>query len=337
MEQKFDNHVQDEVLLRPNPERFVSFPIQHHDVWDLYKATLAQVWMAEDIDFSGDPKDWETLNDGERHFLSMVLAFFAASDGIVMENINSNFATEVQLPEVRAYYSYQSCIEQIHSETYSLMIDCLIPDPTEKLRLFHAITEVPIVRKLAQWAFKWMNADTQPFRVRIIAFVCYEGLLFSDKFCSIFWFKKRNKLPGVCHANLLIARDEGSHEDHGILLHQKLVHKCPPEVILSIVQEAVSLDVEFMTEALNVELIGMNSDMMIEYVHLVADRLLVRLGCARYYNANTNMLSDMMDTIGMENKVSFFEHRNHVYQRANVMQSVGQKNDQFTFSTDESF
>lgn len=325
-----------EDILRPNARKFVTFPIVHKDVWRMYKETISQIWMPEDIDFSMDRKDWLTLSTGEQTFMSMILAFFAAADGIVMENINCNFAQEVQIPEARAYYSYQGAIEQIHAETYSLMIDAVISDSVEKDRLFNAITQISCVQELSSWALKWMNPLTQPFNVRIVAFTIYERLVFQNKFAAIFWMKKRNKLAGICHANLLISRDEASHADHGILLHSKLTQKCPPEIILAMIQEVLVYDNAFMFEALNVELIGMNRQLMLDYTHSVADCLLVQLGCAAHYHTNRNMINDMMDSIGMPNHVNFFEHRNHVYQQSNVI--AGQaKGDQFSFSTSKDF
>lgn len=324
-----------EPILTPDRARFVLFPIkpEYMDVWNLYKATQAQVWAAEDIDFSTDKQEWSIdLSEKERHFLGLVLSFFANVDGIVMENIGSNFAEEVQVAEMRQMYAYQLYIESVHSETYSLMIDSVVANTIQKESMFNALQENESVKRLAEWGLKWMDRDSYPFRVRIVAFVIYEGFLFSAKFASIFWFKKRNLLPGICHANLLISRDEGVHEDFGILVHSKLQTPCDPKFISKMLGEAFEIECKFFKEALKEDMIGMNYGMMVDYLKLVADRILKRFGCPPEYHGKPNALSDMMETIGMENKVSFFEHRNHAYQKAGV--SIGSKS---TFSVDEEF
>ena len=312
-----------EPMLQPNPYRFSLFPIQpqYSDIRKLYMAVKAQTWPASEIDLSKDASDWQKLTEGERHFMSMVLAFFASSDGIVMENLGVNFAYEVQVPEIRQLYAYIGYNEAEHSEAYALMIDTVIPDPVEKQKLFHAITEFRPVQRLAQWAMKWMDAKKHPFRVRLVGFVIYEGLVFSSKFAAIFWLKKRGKLPGIAHGNVLISRDESGHETTGVMINSKLRKPCEPEIVRAMVEEVVAIDAEeFMSDALSVDLIGMNKELMVEYIKIVADRILVRLGCAKIYNITTpNMLIDMMDTIAMENKFNFFEGRNPVYQKSSVL------------------
>lgn len=312
-----------EPILTPNPYVYTLFPIRYPRIWDLYKRLESQLWTAEDIDFSKDPADFQTLNEGERTFLLMILAFFAASDGLVMENVSSNFAREVQLSEARAFYAYQMFNESIHNEVYSLMIDTLVRDPAEKLRLFHAISEVPGVKRLADWAKRYMDSNAQPFRVRIVAFVIYEALVFSSKFAGIAWFKKRNKMPGVVQSNLLIMPDEGAHEEMGVEVYNLLEERCDAKLVQDMVREVVDIDLDsFMVGALSSDLIGLNRTIMEEYVHLVANRVLTKLGCESIYNvpnASTNPIMTLMDSLGMENKVSFFESRSHVYMKAGVV------------------
>lgn len=262
-----------EPLLQDNPNRFVLFPIQYHDIWEMYKKQQACFWVVEEIDLASDKKDWEdNLNDDERHFIKYVLAFFAASDGIVLENLIENFASEVQVPEVRCFYGFQSMMENVHSETYSLLIDTYINNEKEKDFLFKAIENIDTVKKKANWAFKWINKNDS-FAERLIAFACVEGIFFSGSFCAIFWLKKRSLLPGLCFSNELISRDEGLHTDFACLLYKHIQNKVPNERIKEIITEAVAIEHEFVSESLPVELIGMNSKLMSQYIEFCADRL----------------------------------------------------------------
>ncbi|MFQ3575394.1 MAG: ribonucleoside-diphosphate reductase small subunit [Cytophagales bacterium] len=305
-----------EPLLIENRDRFVLFPIQHDDIWQMYKKAEASFWTAEEIDLSPDLKDWEKLNDGERHFISHVLAFFAASDGIVNENLAVNFLREVQYPEAKCFYGFQIMIENIHSETYSLLIDTYIRDPEEKYRLLHAIDTVPCVQKKAEWALKWIGNGT--FAERLIAFAAVEGIFFSGSFCSIFWLKKRGLMPGLSFSNELISRDEGLHCDFACLLYTKyLKNQIPQEKVIEIIRNAVEIEQEFVTDALPVALIGMNAGLMSQYIEFVADRLLVSLGINKIYNA-TNPF-DFMEMISLQGKTNFFEKRVAEYQKAGVM------------------
>lgn len=319
-----------EPLLVENPNRFVLFPIQHDDVWQMYKKAEASFWTAEEIDLSQDQKDWDQLNDGERHFISHVLAFFAASDGIVNENLAVNFMQEVQMAEARCFYGFQVMMENIHSETYSLLIDTYIKDPKQKDYLFNALETVPAVTKKGNWAIKWINSEN--FTERLIAFAAVEGIFFSGSFCSIFWLKKRGLMPGLTFSNELISRDEGLHCDFACLLYEKyLVNKLPEARVHEIIRDAVSIEQEFVTDALPVNLIGMNAQLMSQYIEFVADRLLVSLGYSRIYNS-TNPF-DFMEMISLQGKTNFFEKRVAEYQKAGVMT----ERDQNVFSLDEDF
>ena len=318
-----------EVLLQENKDRFVLLPIKYPEIWKMYKKHEASFWTAEEIDLSPDLKDWERLNNDERHFVKHVLAFFAASDGIVNENLAVNFMKEVQLPEARCFYGFQIMIENIHSETYSLLIDTYIKDPVEKNRLFHAIDTVPCVQKKAQWALKWINNGS--FAERLVAFAAVEGIFFSGSFCSIFWLKKRGLMPGLSFSNELISRDEGLHCDFACLLYSMLETKLSQERIHEIIRDAVENEHEFVTDALPVSLIGMNSKLMCQYIEFVADRLLVALGYDKIYNA-TNPF-DFMETISLQGKTNFFEKRVAEYQKAGVMNTKEQQE----FKLDEDF
>lgn len=305
-----------EPLLIENRDRFVLFPIQHDDIWQMYKKAEASFWTAEEIDLSPDLKDWEKLNEGERHFISHVLAFFAASDGIVNENLAVNFLREVQFPEAKCFYGFQIMIENIHSETYSLLIDTYIREPEEKHRLLHAIDTVPCVQKKAEWALRWISNGT--FAERLIAFAAVEGIFFSGSFCSIFWLKKRGLMPGLSFSNELISRDEGLHCDFACLLYTKyLNHKLPQEKVIEIIKNAVEIEQEFVTDALPVALIGMNAPLMSQYIEFVADRLLVSLGINKIYNVPNPF--DFMEMISLQGKTNFFEKRVAEYQKAGVM------------------
>lgn len=295
----------------------------------MYKKAEASFWTAEEIDLSQDQKDWENLNDGERHFISHVLAFFAASDGIVNENLAINFMQEVQLPEARCFYGFQIMMENIHAETYSLLIDTYIKKQSEKDYLFNALETVPCVKKKGEWALKWINSEN--FTERLIAFAAVEGIFFSGSFCSIFWLKKRGLMPGLTFSNELISRDEGLHCDFACLLYSMLNEKLPESRVLEIIGDAVEFEKEFVTDALPVDLIGMNAKLMSQYIEFVADRLLVSLGCSKLYNA-TNPF-DFMEMISLQGKTNFFEKRVGEYQKAGVM---GDK-DKNVFSLDEDF
>ena len=305
-----------EPLLQENPNRFVVFPIQYHDIWEMYKKAEASFWTAEEIDFSKDLKDWYSFKDDEKHFIKYVLAFFAASDGIVSENLVSNFCNEIQIPEARFFYGFQNAIENIHSETYSLLIDTYIADEIEKTKLLNAVDTIPCVKKKADWALKWINNGS--FTHRLIAFAAVEGIFFSGSFCSIFWIKKRGKMPGLTFSNELISRDEGLHCDFACLLYRNyIVNKLPETVIHEIIKEAVECEREFITEALPCKLIGMDSDAMTTYIQFVADRLLGQLGYKAIWNVKNPF--DFMELISLQGKTNFFEGRVPDYQKANIM------------------
>lgn len=318
-----------EVLLQENKERFVLLPIKYPEIWKMYKSHEASFWTAEEIDLSPDLKDWEKITSDEQHFIKHVLAFFAASDGIVNENLAVNFMKEVQLPEARCFYGFQIMIENIHSETYSLLIDTYIKDPIEKARLFNAIETVPCVQKKAQWALKWINNGS--FAERLVAFAAVEGIFFSGSFCSIFWLKKRGLMPGLSFSNELISRDEGLHCDFACLLYGMLNEKLTQERVYEIIRDAVENEHDFVTDALPVSLIGMNAKLMCQYIEFVADRLLVALGYPKIYNA-TNPF-DFMETISLQGKTNFFEKRVSEYQKAGVMNTKEQQE----FKLDEDF
>jgi len=313
--------INEEPILRSNKDRFVLFPIKHDEIWQMYKNAEASFWTAEEIDLSPDLKDWEKLSDNEKYFISHILAFFAASDGIVNENLAVNFMREVQLPEARAFYGFQIMVENIHAETYSLLIDTYIKDPVEKQRLFNAMETIPCVKKKADWAFEWIDSDN--FAERLVAFAAVEGIFFSGSFCSIFWLKKRGLMPGLSFSNELISRDEGLHCDFACLLYKMLRHKLSKEKIYEIIGDAVKIEKEFVTSALPVDLIGMNSKLMTKYIEFVADRLLVELGYPKLFNA-TNPF-DFMELISLQGKTNFFEKRVGEYQKAGVMNSCKTK------------
>ncbi len=322
-------NLENELLLKENKDRFVLLPINYPKVWEKYKQHEASFWTAEEIDLSADMKDWGNLNDGERHFITHVLAFFAASDGIVNENLAVNFMSEVQLPEARCFYGFQIMMENIHSETYALLIDTYVKDPAEKNRLFHAIDTVPAVKKKAEWALRWI--DNGNFAERLVAFAAVEGIFFSGSFCSIFWLKKRGLMPGLTFSNELISRDEGLHCEFACLLYSMLENKLPEEQVHTIIRDAVTIEKEFIIEALPVALIGMNSKLMAEYIEFVADRWLGELGYTKIYNTANPF--DFMEMISLQGKTNFFEKRVGDYQKAGVMSGK----DTQTFSLDEDF
>jgi ribonucleoside-diphosphate reductase beta chain len=320
-----------EPILEPNDGRFVLFPIQHNDIWSFYKKAEASFWTAEEIDLSADIIDWENkLNENEKHFVKHILAFFAASDGIVNENLAENFLSEVQYTEAKFFYGFQVAIENIHSETYSLLIDTYIKETAEKNYLFNAINTMACVRRKADWALKWIEKGS--FAQRLVAFAAVEGIFFSGSFCSIFWLKKRGLMPGLGFSNELISRDEGLHCDFACLLYNNhLVNKLSSEEIREIVLDAVEIEKEFILEALPVKLIGMNSDLMSQYIEFVADRLLLELGNDKVFNV-TNPF-DFMDMLSIQGKSNFFEKRVSEYQKAGVLNS-GQETHGFTLDAD---
>jgi ribonucleotide reductase beta subunit family protein with ferritin-like domain len=336
-----------EPLLIAEKSRFVLFPIKQNDVsflafvpffcnlfsqiWEMYKKAEASFWTAEEIDLSSDHKDWSNLSRNEKHFITHVLAFFAASDGIVNENLAMNFSSEIQSAEARCFYGFQIAIENIHSEVYSLLIDTYVKDVMEKNNLLTAIETVPCIQKKANWALKWCNRDHASFAERIIAFAAVEGIFFSGSFCAIFWLKKRGLMPGLCFSNELISRDEGMHCDFAVLIYNKLVNKLPQDQIYDIIGDAVEIETEFVSEALSVELIGMNSRLMTQYIKFCADRLLLCLGCEKKYGVANPF--DWMDMISLQGKTNFFEKRVSEYAKSGVGVDAAQQ----VISFDEDF
>ncbi|PXY44822.1 ribonucleotide-diphosphate reductase subunit beta [Flavobacterium hydrophilum] len=306
-----------EPILQENKNRFVIFPIKHHDIWEWYKKMEASFWTAEEIDLHQDLTDWNNkLSDDERYFIKHILAFFAASDGIVNENLAENFVNEVQYAEAKFFYGFQIMMENIHSETYSLLIDTYVKDEAEKAELFNALEVFPAIGKKAEWALKWIESDS--FAERLIAFAAVEGIFFSGAFCSIYWLKKRGLMPGLTFSNELISRDEGVHCDFAVHLHNHhLINKVPKERIKEIIVDALNIEREFVTESLPVSLIGMNAALMTQYLEFVADRLLVELGCERVYGSANPF--DFMDMISLQGKTNFFEKRVAEYQKSGVM------------------
>ena len=307
--------MQQEPILQENKNRFVIFPIQHDDIWQWYKKQEASFWIAEEIDLHQDVLDWKKLSDDERYFLKHILAFFAASDGIVNENLAENFVNEVQYSEAKFFYGFQIMMENIHSEMYSLLIDTLVDNDSEKDELFNALERFPAIKKKADWALRWIDSDS--FAERLIAFAAVEGIFFSGAFCSIFWMKKRGLLPGLATSNEFISRDEGLHRDFACHLHNNhLLNKVPQERIIQIISEALDIEREFITESLPVNLIGMNSKLMSEYLEFVTDHLLETLNCPKVYNTANPF--DFMDMISLEGKTNFFEKRVSEYKKAGV-------------------
>ncbi len=316
-----------EKILQENKNRFVLFPIEHHDIWDYYKKAQQVFWTAEEIDLAQDLTDWAKLNEGEQHFVKHVLAFFAASDGIVNENLAENFVAEVQYTEAKFFYGFQIMMENIHSETYSLLIDTYIKDKEEQNHLFNAIDTVPAVQKKAEWALKWIGSDS--FVERLIAFAAVEGIFFSGSFCSIFWLKKRGLMPGLSFSNELISRDEGLHTDFAVHLYKNHIeNKLSRERLIEIIDSALEIEKEFITEALPVSLIGMNSELMKQYLEYVSDRLLMDLGVGKIYNTENPF--DFMANIALQNKTNFFEKRVADY----VKSGVGEVQEQISFDED---
>ena len=326
-----NNTVAEEPILKEDPNRFVLFPIKHDDIWSFYKKSEASFWTAEEIDLGPDLHDWEhKLNDDERYFIKHVLAFFAASDGIVNENLAENFVAEVQYTEAKFFYGFQIAMENIHSETYSLLIDTYIKDKAEKGKLFNAVETIPCVKKKADWALRWIENGS--FAERLIAFAAVEGIFFSGSFCSIFWLKKRGLMPGLSFSNELISRDEGMHCDFACLLYNDhLINKLPKETVISIIKDAVEIEKEFVTDALPVSLIGMNAKLMQQYIEFVADRLLSELGCEKVFGSENPF--DFMEMISLQGKTNFFEKRVAEYQKSGV--AGGSENQ--VFKLDEEF
>ncbi|XP_010249023.1 PREDICTED: ribonucleoside-diphosphate reductase small chain-like [Nelumbo nucifera] len=326
--------ISEEPLLAPNPDRFCMFPIQYPEIWEMYKKAEASFWTAEEVDLSQDLRDWENLTHGEKHFITLVLAFFAASDGIVIENLASRFMKEVQNSEARAFYGFQIAIENIHSEMYSLLLESYIKDAAEKNRLFHAIETIPCVEKKAQWTLRWITSS-ESFAERLVAFACVEGIFFSGSFCAIFWLKKRGLMPGLTFSNELISRDEGLHCDFACLLYEFLKQKLSEERVKGIVAEAVEIEREFVCDALPCALVGMNADLMSQYIEFVADRLLGALGYGKIYNVQNPF--DWMELISLQGKTNFFEKRVGDYQKASVMSSLNGEGGSHAFKLDEDF
>jgi ribonucleoside-diphosphate reductase subunit M2 len=318
-----------EPLLTPDDNRFVMFPIKYDDVWQMYKKQVDCFWRAEEIDLTKDLKHWDSLTQEEQYFLSMILAFFAASDGIVLENLALRFMNDVQISEARAFYGFQIAMENIHSQTYSLLIETYIKNNNEKNKLFNALENFSCIKKKADWAQKWIKDNRSSFATRLIAFACVEGIFFSGAFCSIFWMKKRGLMPGLTFSNELISRDEALHCEFAVLLYSKLVNKVKKSRVYEIIREAVDIEMEFICEALPCRLIGMNSQMMTQYIQYCADRLCVQLGYDKIYNVSNPF--DFMELISLEGKVNFFERYNDSYALATKTK------DDSTFELSEDF
>jgi len=317
-----------EPLLTPDENRFVMFPIKYDDIWNMYQKQVDCFWRPEEIDLSKYLSHWDGLNKDEQHFISMILAFFAASDGIVLENLAQRFMSDVQVSEARAFYGFQIAMENIHSNTYSNLIETYIKDKDEKSKLFNAISNYPCIKKKSDWAQKWIHDNRSSFATRLVAFACVEGIFFSGAFCSIFWLKKRGLMPGLTFSNELISRDEALHCEFAILLYSKLIKKMDKNRIHDIIKEAVEIEIEFICEALPCRLIGMNSQLMTQYIKFVADRLSVQLGYKKIYNV-TNPF-DFMELISLDSKTNFFERQNDAYALADKTQS----NEDFAFTDD---
>ena len=320
-----------EPMLQENKDRFVLFPLQHPDLWKMYKNHSAVIWFAEEVDLSKDMAHWEKLTEDERHFIKHILGFFAGSDGIVMENLATRFTREVQWPEAKFFYGCQNLLEAVHSETYSLLIDTYIHDPKEKSDILHAIDTIPCVKKKADWAMQWIESPDADFATRLLAFAAIEGIFFSGAFCAIFWLKQRGVMPGLTLSNEFIARDEGIHTDFACLLYSKLVNRLTKAKAHKILREAVKIEKQFITKALPCELIGMNADLMKQYIEFVADRLCLQLGYAKIYNAANPF--DFMERISLENKDNFFEKRVSTYAKG----SVGKKREDMAFELGAAF
>ena len=324
-DKKYDN---DEILLEKSNSRFVLFPIKYQDIYEEYKKAESSFWTANEIDLSKDIKDWENLNTNEKYFIKNVIGFFAGSDGIIMENLALRFLNEIEIPEVRAFYSYQIFNENVHSETYSLLIDTYIKDNEEKIKIFNSIDNMPCVGKKAKWAYKWIENQDVNFATRLIAFAIVEGIFFSGSFCAIYWLKKRGLMPGLTFSNELISKDEGTHCYFACLLYSYIKNKLKPEIIYNIIQEAVEIEKEFITESIPCALIGMNADMMKQYIEFVSDRLLVQLGYDKIWNTENPF--DFMELISLRPKANFFELRVGEYAKS----KISENNDNFEINND---
>lgn len=315
---------QDEILLRENPNRYVIFPIKYYDIWEMYKKHVSVLWTAEELSLTEDKTDWKhSLTDDERHFIKNILAFFAGSDGIVMENLATRFSNEIQIPEARFFYAFQIFIESVHSETYSLLIDTYIDNPDEKTRLLEAINTIPSVAKKARWALKWIDDQNSSFATRLVAFSAVEGIFFSGSFCAIYWLKKRKLMPGLTISNEFISRDEGLHTDFACLLYSYIKNRIPQKDIHDMFKEAVEIEKEFIIDSIPCKLIGMNSDLMSQYIEFVADRLLMQLGYDKIWGSSNPF--DFMEMISMRTKTNFFEKRVAEYQKAGVGKTVEER------------
>jgi len=308
--------MQQEILLKENPNRFVLFPIQYQDIWDKYKQHVSVFWTAEEINLDQDLTDWQKLNDDERHFIKNILAFFAGSDGIVLENLGSRFMNEIQLPEAKCFYGFQIAMENIHSETYSLLIDTYVKNKEEKTKLLNAIETIPCIKKKAEWALKWIDDKESDFQTRLVAFAAIEGIFFSGSFCAIFWLKKRGLMPGLAFSNELISRDEGLHTDFAVLLYSYIKNKLTEEKIHQIIKEAVTIEKEFIIDSLPCNLIGMNSELMAQYIEFCADRLITQLGYTKIWNSKNPFT--FMEMISLTGKTNFFEKRVGEYSKSGV-------------------
>jgi len=328
-----ENEEKEEPILADNPERFCMFPVKYSHVWEMYKKAVASFWTVEEVDLSMDTQHWERLTDNEKHFISHVLAFFAGSDGIVLENLALRFLGDVQIPEARAFYGFQIAIETVHSEMYSLLLETYIKDSREKARLFNAIQTIPCVSKKAKWALQWIDSS-ETFAERLVAFACVEGIFFSGSFCAIFWLKKRGLMPGLTFSNELISRDEGLHCDFACLLYSLLKKKLSEEQVFRIVRDALEIEEEFVCEALSCSLVGMNATLMSQYIKFVADRLLVTLGYSKMYQVQNPF--DWMDLISLQGKANFFERRVSDYQKSSIMAKLI-SNEDLVFTTTADF
>lgn len=327
------NRTNIEPLLQEDDNRYVMFPIKDNDIWEMYKKQEDLFWRAQEVDLSKDLKDWESLNDNERYFISMILAFFAASDGIVLENLGARFMSEIQLSEARAFYGLQMAMENIHSIMYSTLIETYIKDSQQKYRLFNSLTEFPCIKKKGDWAIRWIQDKRSNFATRLVAFACVEGIFFSGAFCAIYWLKKRGLMPGLTFSNELISRDEALHTEFAVLLHSKLEKPLKKHKIHEIIREAVEIENEFINDALSCSLIGMNNNLMNEYIKFVADRLSMQLGGDKIYDCKNPF--DWMENISIEGKTNFFEKRVSEYQKAGVLNN--DKKEESNFDLDDDF
>ncbi|XP_021996962.1 ribonucleoside-diphosphate reductase small chain A [Helianthus annuus] len=328
------NGEEEEPILLEQNQRFCMFPVRYNQLWEMYKKAQASFWTAEEVDLSLDVQQWQNLTESEKQFISHILAFFAASDGIVLENLAARFLNDVQIPEARAFYGFQIAMENVHSEMYSLLLETFVKDSKEKYRLFNAIENIPCIARKAQWALNWIKSSNS-FAERLVAFACVEGIFFSGSFCSIFWLKKRGLMPGLTFSNELISRDEGLHCDFACLLYSLLQKQLPLEKVDEIVHEAVEIETEFVCESLPCALIGMNATLMSQYIKFVADRLLVSLGCQKKYNVENPF--DWMEFISLQGKANFFERRVGDYQKASVMSNLQDSAQNFVFKLDADF